>query len=131
MTNYKYIISYILHVLNHYPVSTGIYILACLCPRETTVLDVQKFDMSQPHQHKVRKNNPLRLNSYDNLLLLLKLYSNIIPSIAYENFWLDLSGCWLLSCPIDPYYYQEDENGKEIYCQRLRNELIDWILNLN
>lgn len=131
MTNSKCIMWYFLHVLNHYPVSTGIYILACLCPYEIAVLDILQFDMSQPHQHKVRKNIPLRPNSYENLLLRLKFYSNLIPPIYYENFWLELTRCWFLTCPIDPDYYLEDENGKELYCQRLRNELIDRILNLN
>lgn len=114
-----------------YPASTVLYILACLCPHEVSVLELLRLDLNQTHQHAVRKNIPLNLNLYENLLLFLKFYSNIIPSIDYENFWLELSRCWLLSCPIDPDYYQEDENGKEIYCKRLRNELIDWILNIN
>lgn len=39
--------------------------------------------------------------------------------------------CYTLTCPIDPDYYQEGETGEELYCQRLRSELIERILRID
>lgn len=132
-STFQHVTSYCLQVLNSYSVGTVLYILACLCPEDLAVLDLGHLDLSQPHHHKPRPEKDVRLspNSYQGLLSHLRTHTSIIPTRDYPQFWLELTRSWLLTCPIDPDYYRDDETGKDSFCQRLRNELIDRILNIN
>jgi hypothetical protein len=120
-------------VLNPCPAGTAIYILACLCPDETAVLDILRLDLSQTHHHKQLpgENYSLKTRSSLDLFVHLKTYTHIVPTGVYRTFWLELVRSWLLTCPIDPELYREDDTGKELFCQALRCELIDRILKLD
>ncbi len=131
---FQHVISYCLQLLNSYPASTIIYILACLCPEDfALVLELVRLDLSQPHQHKQLSEKDIRLrsNSYEELLSHLRAYTSNVPAKDYPHLWLELTRSWLLTCPIDPDYYLDDETGKELFCQKLRNELIDRILKIS
>lgn len=128
------IISACLPLLHSYPAGTMLYILDCLCPEDfALVLDLVRLDLSQPHQHKRPPAQDVRHrpNSYEDLLSHLRAYTSNVPAKDYPHFWLELTRSWLLTCPIDPDYYQDDETGKELFCQKLRNELADRILNIS
>jgi hypothetical protein len=127
------IMSHCLQLLNPYSPGTVLYILDCLCPYEVAVLDLVHLDLSQPHQHKrlSEKDVRLRPDSYEELLSHFRAYTRIVPAKDYLHFWLELTRSWLLTCPIDPDYYQDDETGKDLFCQKLRSELIDRILKIS
>jgi hypothetical protein len=133
MPVYRDVIRYCLEVLYPYPAGTAIYILACLCPDETAVLDILRLDLSQTHHHKQlpSENYSLKNRSSLDLFVHLKTYTHIVPTGVYRTFWLELVRSWLLTCPIDPELYREDNIGKELFCQALRCELIDRILKLD
>jgi hypothetical protein len=133
MPVYQDVIRYCLEVLYPYPAGTAIYILACLCPDETAVLDILRLDLSQTHHHKQlpSENYSLKNRSSLDLFVHLKTYTHIVPTGVYRTFWLELVRSWLLTCPIDPELYREDNIGKELFCQALRCELIDRILKLD
>ena len=124
------VISDCLKTLDSCSTGTAIYVLSCLCPEDIAVLELVRLDLSQPHQHKrlSEKDIRLRSNSYEDLLSHLRAYTRIVPTKDYPHFWLELTRNWLLTCPIDPDYCQDDETGKDLFCQKLRNELIDRIL---
>jgi hypothetical protein len=120
--------------LNHYPAGTLIYDLVCLCPDDfDVILDLVRLDLSQPHEHKAFQKSDIYLAScaYGNLQAKLHAHISAVPPEGYSRFWLELTKRWLLTCPIDPGYYLEDETGKELYCQKLRSELLERILNIN
>jgi hypothetical protein len=128
------VLSYCLQLLNHYPTSTLIYDLACLCPDDfDVILNLVRLDLSQPHEHKYFQESDIYLAPF----AYEKLQSNLRAQICnfspeeYSRFWLELTKRWLLTCPIDPEYYMEDETGKELYCQKLRSERVERILNIN
>lgn len=128
------LISYCLQRLDTCSAGTALYILDCLCPDDfDLVLDLIRLDLSWPHQHKwiLEKDIPLKCDPYEDLLALLRARTSIIPVKAYPHFWLELTKCWLLTCPVDPDYYQDDEAGKEMFCQKLRGELVERILRID
>lgn len=101
---FRDIISYCLQLLNTYRASTMIYILACLCPDDFAVLELVRFDLSEPHQHKQLPHKDIhhKFNTYADLLAHLRAYTSIVPKKDYPLFWLELTKSWLLTCPIDP-----------------------------
>ena len=127
------IISSCLSLLYSYPAGTLLYILDCLSPRNdfSTVMDLIQLDLSLPHHHPsaARKNNHVRPNPKD-LLSCLQVYTSIVPAKDFPRFWLELTHWCLLTFPIDPNYYREDENGNELFCQKMRSELVERILNI-
>ena len=127
-------ISNCLQVLDSTTPGTVIYILTCLCPEDfAVILDLLHFDLSQPHHHKYLSEKRVHVasNTYAAVISNLQAYTNTLPRQVYCDLWLEVAQRWLLTCPIDPEYYLEDETGKELYCQRLRSELIERILNIN
>lgn len=123
-----------LQLLNHYSVSTQIYDLVCLCPDDfDVILNLVRLDLNQPHEHKHFQESDIYLApfAYEKLQSNLRAQiSNFSPE-EYSRFWLELTKRWLLTFRIDPGYYREDETGKELYCQKLRSELLERILNIN
>jgi hypothetical protein len=131
---FEQLISDCLQLLNHHPAGTLMYDLACLCPDDIDViLNLVRLDLSQPHEHKPFQESDIDLapSVYENLQADLRAQMSIVPPEEYSRFWLELTKRWLLTCPIDPEYYLEDETGKELYCQKLRSELVERILNIN
>jgi hypothetical protein len=92
MPVYQDVIRYCLEVLYPYPAGTAIYILACLCPDETAVLDILRLDLSQTHHHKQlpSENYSLKNRSSLDLFVHLKTYTHIVPTGVYRTFWLEL-----------------------------------------
>lgn len=125
-------LSYCLQLLSFHPAGSVLYLLDCLCPSDLVVLDLCRLDLDQAHQHKQfpEKNLHFVPNAHEELLADLRAYTRIVPAKEYGHFWLELTKSWLLTCPIDLEYYREDETGKELFCQKLRSELIDRILKL-
>jgi hypothetical protein len=131
---FEHLISDCLQLLNHYPAGTLIYDLACLCPEGfDVILNLDRLDLSQPHEHKRFQVSDIFLASfgYENLQPNLRAQISIVPPEEYSRFWLELTKRWLLTCPIDPEYYLEDETGKELYCQKLRSQLVERILHID
>ena len=129
--NFQSVISACLPMLHSYPAGTMLYLLDCLCPRDFPILDFVELELDLPHHHKQLPRNTVRLQPYEDLLSRLRVYANTIPAEDYPRFWLELTGRCLLTSPVDPGYYQEDETGKELYCQRLRGELVERILRID
>ena len=129
--NFQSVISACLPMLHSYPVGTMLYILDCLCPRDFPILDFVDLELDRPHHHEPLPRNNARLQPYKDLLSQLRVYANTIPAEDYHRFWLELTRTCLLTCPVDPDYYQEDETGKELFCQRLRSELVERILRID
>lgn len=127
------IISACLPLLHSYPAGTMLYILDYLCPEDFPILDFVHLDLSPPHHHRRLPRTWVRLKpkSYEGLLSHLRVRTCIIPAKDYPRFWLELTRSCLLTCPVDPDYYREDESGRELFCQKLRNELADRILNIS
>ena len=130
---FQHVISHCLQVLNSCPAGTALYVLSSLCPADVAVLDLLHLDLSQPHQHKRPREKDVHptLNRDENLLSHLQAHTSIVSPQDYPCFWLELTRNWLITCPVDPDYYRDDEAGKELFCQKLRNELIDRILNIS
>ena len=130
---YQAQVSYCLQVLNSYPAGAAIYILSCLCPESfTVIMSLVRLDLNQPHEHTpLSEQEPSLPCSYEDLLQELQAETSSIPAQDYAQFWLELTGKWLLACPVDPNYYRIDDTGKELFCQILRTELLDRILNIN
>lgn len=130
---YQPIISYCLQVLISYPAGAVLYILSCLCPEDFgVIMELVHLDLNQPHQHKpLSEKEPSIPCSYEDLLQDLKAQTRNIPAQDYGHFWLELTGKWLLVCLVDKNYYRLDDTGKELFCQKLRNELLDRILNIS
>jgi hypothetical protein len=127
------LISYCLQQLYTCSAGTALYILDCLCPDDIDlVLDLVRLDLSCPHQHKrlSKKDSPLPSNSSEELLALLRARTSILPAKDFPHFWLELTRRWLLSCPVDPEYCRTDDAGTEMFCRKLRGELVERILNL-
>ena len=125
--------SYCLQLLNSCTAGTALYILNCLFPDDfDLVFDLLRFDLDFPHQHKwlSEKDMTPKSDSYKDVLAILQARTNLIPMKDYPHFWLDLTKSWLLSCPVDPEYYLAEEAGKDLYCQKLRGELVERILNI-
>ena len=130
---YQPIISYCLQVLISYPADAALYILSCLCSESfPVIMGLVRFDLKQPHQHKpLSEQGPSFPCSYEDLLQDVQAVTRTIPAQDYDAFWLELTRKWLLACPVDPNYYRVDDTGKELFCQILRSELLDRILNIN
>lgn len=127
-------VSSCLQLLNQYPASTLIYDLACLCPDDFgVVLNLVRLDLGQPHEHKHFQESDIYLApfAYEKLQCNLRAQISLVSPEEYSRFWLELTKRWLLTCPIDPEYYLEDEAGKDLYCQKLRNQLVERILNIS
>jgi hypothetical protein len=126
------VISDCLKTLDSCSTGTAIYILSCLCPEDIAVLELVRLDLSQPHQHKPLAGRNIRPepHSYEDLLSHLQARTSIVPAKDLPHLWIELTRNWLITCPVDPDYYRDDEAGKELFCQKLRNELVDRILNL-
>jgi hypothetical protein len=125
-------ISDCVELLNHYPASTLIYDLARLCPDDfDVILNLIRLDLSQPHEHKHLRKMDLCLASftYEKLHAKLRAVIDVIPPEEYSHFWLELTKRWLLTCPLDSAY-SPDESGKDLFCQKLRSELVERILNI-
>lgn len=113
---------------------SAMYILDCLCPDDSSlVIDLLHLELDIPHEH--RRFSEIELlrtsESCERVLLLLRTRTKTIPQEQYSQFWLELTKCWLLTCPIDPEHYLADDTGKELYCYKLRSELIERILNIS
>jgi len=133
-STFQFVLSGCLQRLNSYSTGTAIYILSCLCPEDfDVILNLVRLDLNGPHDHKhlLEQDVHIAPRSYENLLSNLRAQTSIVPPKEYSRFWLELTRHWLLTCPVDPVYDQYDESGKDIFCQRLRNELIDRILNIS
>jgi len=131
---FEQVVSDCLELLNGYSAGTIMYILNCLCPDDfALIIELVRLDLSPAHQHKrlSEKDVPPRSDSYKELLSLLRAHTSKIPAKDYPHFWLELTRNWLLTCPIDPDYYREDETGKDLFCRRLRIELVERILNIS
>jgi hypothetical protein len=61
----------------------------------------------------------------------LRAYAKTPSPEVYRRVWLELAERWLLTCPMDEEYYKPDETGKDLFCQKLRNDLLDRILNIS
>ena len=123
-----------LHVLNGTTIGTAIYILSCLCPDDfTVILEFLRIDLSQPHQHALpaRKRVHVTSSSHTDVISQLRAYMNTLPAKAQGDLWLEVAQRWLLTCPMDAAYYKPDESGMDLFCQKLRNDLLDSILNIN
>jgi len=128
------LISYCLQRLDGCSAGTAMYILSCLCPDDfDLVLALIRLDLSCPHQHKwlSEKNRPLKSNSCEDLLALLRIRTSNIPMKEYSHFWLELTKGWLLTCTVDLEYYRTDETGEDLFCQKLRSELVERILRID
>jgi hypothetical protein len=127
------IISSCLPLLHSCPAGTMLYILDCLCPEDFPILDFGQLDLSPPHHHRRLSTLEVRLRPkcYEGLLSHLRAQTSIIPAKDYPRFWLELTRSCLLTSPVDPDYYREDQSGKELFCQRLRSELIERILRID
>ncbi|HLO33473.1 MAG TPA: hypothetical protein VK249_30275 [Anaerolineales bacterium] len=126
-------ISSCLSMLHSYSAGTMLYILDGLCPDDfSTVLDLINLDLSLPHHHDrlPGRNVHIGSNSKDGLSYF-RLYTSIVPAKDFPRFWLELTRSCLLTFPIDPDYYQEDESGNELFCQKMRSELIERILRID
>lgn len=110
-----------------------LYILDCMCPRDFSILDFVYLDLDLPHHHRrlPRKDIRLKPKSYEDPLSHIRAYINMVPAQDYPRFWLELTRICFLTCPIDPDYYLEDETGKELFCQKMRSELIERILRID
>lgn len=130
---YEPIISYCLQVLNSYPSAAALYILSCLCPGSfPVVMGLVRLDLNQSHQHQsLSEKEPSIPCSYEDLLQDLQIQMKRIPAEDYPPVWLQLAGQWLLTCPVDMRYYRVDDTGRELFCQSLRSELLDRILDIN
>ena len=130
---YQPMISYCLQALNSYTVDAGLYILSCLCSENfPIIMGLVRLDLNQPHQHKsLSEKDPSIPCSYEDLLQDLQIQMKRVPADDYPQVWLELAGKWLLTCPVDTRYYRIDEAGKELFCQILRSELLDRILDIN
>jgi hypothetical protein len=95
-------------------------------------MDLVRLDLNQPHQHKpLSEKEPILPCSYEDLLQDFQDQTRNIHAQDYGNFWLELTEKWLLACPVDTSYYGVDDTGKELFCQKLRSELLDRILNIS
>jgi hypothetical protein len=119
--------------LNSYPAGVALYILNCLCPESfPIIMALVRLDLNQPHQHKpLSEKEPGIPCSHEDLLQDLRAVTRNIPTPDYAQFWLQLTGKWLLTCPVDANYYRVDDTGKELFCQILRTELLDRILDIS
>lgn len=134
----QHIIPRWLKVLNSYSTGTAMYILSCLCPEDfAVVLALVRLDLSQPHQHKYlpKKDVRLKSNSYEDSISHLRACVSLLPTRTYSHFWLELTRRWLLTCPVDTEDGKEDckpdENGNDMFCQKLRSQLIENILKID
>lgn len=121
-------------MLNSCSTGTALYGLSCLCPDDfDVILDLVRLDLSQPHQHGLlaEQNTHLRYGSYEDLVVHLRAYMNTLPVRDQGAFWLELTRGWLLSCRMSPAYYRADETGTEIFCQKLRSDLVERILRID
>ena len=130
---FQHVISNCVQLLNRYRARHIIYVLTCLCPDEfAVVLDLVRLDLSQPHQHKPlpAKNIHIASDSCENLLSHLRARTNMVPRKDYGHFWLELTRHWLLTCPLDPDFDRNDAASEDLFCQKLRSELVERILNI-
>ncbi len=97
------------------------------------ILELLRFDLIQPHHHPSPSTKCLyvELHSNTNIISCLQEYARTLPAKEYSCLWLEVVKRWLLTCPIDEEYYMFDENGKDLFCHKLRSELIDRILNIS
>lgn len=97
------------------------------------ILELVRLDLNQPHDHKrpPKNNVHIKPNSYKKLLSRFRVYANGVPASDYGHFWLELTGSWLLSCPIDPDYEQGGEADQDLFCRRLRTELVESIMRID
>jgi hypothetical protein len=130
---YQTQVSYCLQVLNSYPAGAAVYILSRLSPESfTVIMTLVHLDLNQPHQHTpASEQAPCLPCSVEDLLQDLQAVTGKIPTQDYDHFWLELTEKWLLTCPVDSSYYRVDDTGKELFCQILRSELLDRILDIN
>lgn len=131
---FQHVVSRCLELLRPYSPGTAIYALSCLCPKDfSVILELVRLNLSQTHHHKRLPENDIRLRptSHGDLLSSLRAYTDTVPTEDYCHFWLELTRSWLLTCPLDSDYYQDDETSRDLYCQKLRNELVDRILNIS
>ena len=122
-----------LQILDGATIGTAIYILSCLCPDDCSViLDLLRIDLHQPHQHAfpARKHLHGTSSSYTEVISQLRAYMNTLPAKARGDLWLGVAHRWLLTCPMDAAYYKPDESGMDLFCQKLRNDMLDSILNI-
>ena len=126
-------ISECLQILDSTTTGTAIYILSSLCPEDfATILDLLRFDLGQPHRHPRLSETRVhdKSSTYTRVIKDLQAYANTLPQEVYRLMWLELAERWLLTCPMNPEFYLENETGKELFCQKLRNDLMDRILNI-
>lgn len=127
-------VSECLRALNASTAGTAIYILSCLYPEDfAIILELLRFDLSQPHHHPLLSKECLHFNlrSNANVISCLQKYARILPAKEYSRLWLEIVQHWLLTCPVDEEYYMPSETGKDLFCQKLRSDLIDSILNMS
>ena len=132
--NGKSFVSECSRVLNTTTAGTAIYILSCSYPEDfTAILELLRFDLSQPHRHPVLSGKRLSidLRSKANMISSLQEYARILPAKEYSRLWLEIVEHCLLTCPIDVEHYKPDENRKDVFCQKLRGDLLDSILNIS
>lgn len=132
-TLFHQVISSCLPLLHSCRAGSMLYMLDCLCPGDFSITDIAHIDLSKPHYHRQRSPAEFRLmpTSEEFLLVKIKIHVNSIRPTDYPDFWVELTRKSLLTCPVDPKYYQEDKQGKELFCQRLRSELIDRIFKID
>lgn len=127
-------ISDFLAILNSCSTGTALYVLSCLCPDDfDVILDLVRLDLSQPQQRSylAKYEADLRHGPCEDLVAYLRAYMNILPVRDQGPFWLELTRHWLLSCRMSPAYYRADETGTEIFCRKLRSELVERILRID
>lgn len=131
---FESVISDCLELLHSCSAGTALYVLSCLCPDDCDViLDLIRLDLRPPHQHPYlpEKERYLGHNSDEDLLAQLQAHATCLPAREQNCFYLELTRRWLLSCPADPAYYESDETGKEMFCRKLRSELVELILRID
>ena len=127
-------ISDCLQVLENTTPGTAIYILSCLCPESMDViLGLIRLDLSRPHRHPYPSKKPVNAwsGSYEEAISHLRNYGSLLPEKVYGRLWLEVAHHWLLTCPFDEKYYKSDEDGNDMFCQKLRSDLIDRILKID
>lgn len=120
--------------LNATTAGTAIYILSCLYPEDfSVILELLRFDLNQPHDHPLlsKKCSQADLRSNTNVISSLQTYARVLPAKEYSCLWLEIVEHWLLTCPVDEEYYAPDETGKDLFCHKLRSDLLDRILNIS
>lgn len=123
-----------LKILNTTTAGTAIYILSCLYPEDfNVILELLRFNLSQPHHHPFlsKKNLPIDLRFHATMISSLQEYARILPPKEYSCLWLEVVEHWLLNCPIDQEYYKPNETSQDLFCHKLRSDLLDSILNIS